>query len=147
MRQRNSIIIITLVSALILLFWVGGGFEMFKPPIEIVLPENFAGVVCAESLPNSSEKQEVAAHYEVLSNGLLLVDGDILRSHRKRKLFSKGTKEASKQELPANTMFPILTENDATTHKSYTVYWVGSQTSWQQSIAARSGKPLCLGRY
>jgi hypothetical protein len=147
MRQRNAIIIVTLVAALIFVFWINSGFEKFEPPIEIVLPENFAGVVCAESLPGSKENRGVTAHYEVSPTGLLLVDGDILRSHRKCKLFSKGATEASRHELPANTMFPIVTENDVSTNKSYTVYWVGTPTSRQQFIAARSGKPVCLGRY
>jgi hypothetical protein len=148
MARRILSIAIALAGAVLIFFvWIAGGFEQFQPPIEIVLPRDFSGVICATSMPNSSERRTDAVRYEVSSAGLLLVDGDILQSHRKRKFFAKTAMGSPEMELSGDTMLPINTENDVASGASYSVYWVGGISGWDKFKDAQQGRAACLGRF
>ena len=75
-----------IISALILsavyvgFMWIAfGGLEQFQPPFEIVVPQNLHGIVCVTSRPGTTEDVEHVVRHEATSDGLLEVDGDILR--------------------------------------------------------------------
>ena len=140
---------IVIFSAILLfIFWVSGGFEeYFQPHIEIIIPENYFGLVCATSRPGSVENKKEIARYEISKNRLLEVDGDILRSHRKRKYFLKSSIDGKLSELPDNAMFGIYTEGDYIKKISYSVFWVGTGEEWKEYISKQKGKLVCLNRY
>jgi len=133
---------------LIFTFWISGGFEEYiQPDIEIVIPEGFTGLVCATSRPGSIENKSEVARYEIQENGLLVVDGDILRSHRKRRYFSKPSEGERLRKLPRDTMFGIYTEGGHTKNISYVVLWVGTRASWTEFKSNQHNNLVCLSRY
>lgn len=142
-----SVLGVMLFSVLFFILWVLGWFEKFQPEIEIVLPEGFSGVVCATTISGSKENKSKIAHFEVSQSGLLLVEGNILRSHRKRKYFYKSSTGKLQKVLTESLMEPIFTENDLANKISYTVYWVGSSESWSQFVSEQKGKNICIGKY
>jgi len=125
--------------------WIGGYFEKFQKPIVIILPSNYSGVVCATSRAGNDMNTDL--RYEVRENGLLLVDRDVLGSHRPRILKTKAGAGGEVRELSPALMFPIYTENDVERDESYTVMWVGNEAAWKDFRSRHSGKSLCLGKF
>jgi hypothetical protein len=128
--------------------WVGvGGLEQFQPPFEIVIPQNVHGVVCATSRPGTTEDKEHVVRHEVTADGLLEVNGDILRSHRPIKLFVRNTSSGKLAEIPSNTLLPIYTENDIASGQWYAVMWLGSADEWNAYRERSPKASRCLGRF
>ena len=127
------------------LFWIAGGFDLFKQPVEIVIPAGYSGVVCARLLPGA--ELALATRYEVAPNGLLPVSEEVMRSHRKLHFLSKSQGNSGLAPLPNDAMFPIFSETDLANNASFTVFWVGALGSWTQYNASRAHTPLCVGRY
>lgn len=125
-----------------------GGLEKFQPPFEIVIPQNVQGVVCATSRPGTTEDTEHVVRHEVTADGLLEVNGDILRSHRPTKLFVRNTVTGQLAEIPSSTLFTIFTENDIATGQWYAVKWLGSADEWNAySQHYPNTAHYCLGRF
>ena len=77
-RVIVAVAVLVLVAFLGFFFWIGGGFDLFKPPVEIAIPAGYSGPVCAKALAGS---EAVATNrYEVSQNGLLPIDEGTLRS-------------------------------------------------------------------
>lgn len=134
-----------LIAVLGFFFWIGGGFDLFKPPVEVVIPAVYSGVVCAKSLP--SPPAAPTNRYEVLPNGFLPIDTDTLQSHRRWRFLSKESGTGTVTPLPNDAMSPRFGETDMQTNSYYAVFWVGTPNSWSQFIASQAGKPVCIGRF
>ena len=140
--------VLTLWAAYVGLMWVGtGGLEQFQPPFEIVIPQNVRGVVCATSRPGTIEDIKHVVRHEVTADGLLEVDGDILRSHRPTRVFVKNTGSSQLTEISGNALLPIYTENDITTGQWYAVMWLGSADEWEAFRKQSPNATYCLGRF
>jgi hypothetical protein len=136
---------VTLAGALVVLgffFWISGGFDLFKSPVEIVIPAGYSGVVCAKLLADGS-----ANRYEVSSNGLLLISEEALRSHRRFQFLTKLPASDAFTVLPNDAMFSIFTETDVSKNVAYTVFWAGTPASWSSFNDTRRRDPLCIGRF
>ncbi len=145
-RIAIAVATLALFAGLAFLWFVTGGTEEFQPPFEIVVPESVSGVVCATSRPGTVEDMQHVVRHEVTPEGLLEVDGDILRSHRPRKVFlrnSSGSINAVSKEL----LTGIFTENDLSSGNWYTVMWFGDTNGWEAYRQARVGERFCLGRF
>jgi len=123
-------------------FWVGGGFDLFKQPIEIIIPAGYSGAVCAKLLQGHE-----LSRYEVEPSGLLRIDEETIRTHRKLRFLSKSPGSGASMPLPNDAMFPIFSETDLPNNATYTVFWVGTPSSWSQFNGSRSRAPLCIGRF
>lgn len=147
---RLGIISTVILSAVyVVLMWIGfGGLEQFQPPFEIVVPQSVHGVVCATSRPGTTEDVTHVVRHEVTADGLLEVDGDILRSHRPVKLFVRNSKTGQLTEIPNTMLLGFYTENNPTTGEWYAVRWLGTLEEWdvfrnRSEIKAH----FCLGRF
>ena len=130
------------------LMWVAvGGLERFQPPFEIVIPESVHGVLCATSRPGSTEDIKHVVRHEVTADGLLEVDGDILRSHRPIKLLIRTIGTGALTEIPSNTLLSIYTENDTVSGQWYAVMWLGSGDEWNTYRERSPNASRCLGRF
>lgn len=139
---------LTLFAAYVGLMWVGiGGLESFQPPFEIVVPDGVRGVVCATSRPGTAEDTNNVVRHEVTPSGLLEVNGDILRSHRPRKLFIRKASSSQLTEIPSNTLFSIYTENDTASGQWYSVMWLGSVDEWDSFREQSPNTLRCLNRF
>jgi hypothetical protein len=136
---------LAVVGLLGFFFVIDGGLDLFKPSVEVITPVGYSGAVCGQFVPRSTA--HASTRYYVAANGLMPIDEETLRSHRKWDFFSKASTDDSIVQLPNDAMFPIFTEFDQRTNTGYAVFWVGTPNSWSQFIAARSGAPVCLGRY
>ncbi len=123
-----------------------GGLEAYQPPFEIVVPESVKGVICATSRPGTTEATDRIVRHEVDNQGQLLVDGDILRSHRLVKLLIR-TGADHFVEAQRDSLIPIFTENDLATGEWYTVMWLGSSAEWDSYRRSKDGEKFCLGRF
>lgn len=142
MKHWNAYIFIVLVLVFVVFtFWIGGGFDKFQEPIVIVLPEEYSGLVCVTTRAGNEAQKKL--RYEVDSKGLLVIDEEMLRSHRPR-IYVSGTED---RELSKNAMFPVYTETSVEDEESYTVMWVGSDATWKKFLSAQSGDQLCVGRH
>jgi hypothetical protein len=151
MPQRIRVVIgvsIALVAASLGFFWWSfGGLEGFQPPFEIVIPDTLRGVVCATTHPSTTEDIKHVVRHEVTADGLLEVDGDILRSHRPRKLFVRSQASAQLHEIPSSGLRSNFTENDLATGQWYSVMWLGTAEEWDAFRRSRGDKSFCLGRF
>jgi hypothetical protein len=136
---------LAVVGLLGFFFVIDGGLDLFKPSVEVIIPVGYSGPVCGQFVPGSTAHASI--RYYVAANGLMPIDEETLHSHRKWDFFSRASTESSVVQLPNDAMLPIFTESDQKTNTSYAVFWVGTPNSWSQFIAARSGAPVCLGRY
>ena len=150
----NSWIRFGIISALILsvayigfMWWAFGGLEKYQPPFEIVIPENLHGVVCATSRPGTTEDTKHVVRHEVSANGLLEVNGDILRSHRPIKLYARNNETGQLNEIPSDTLFPIYTENDSSAGQRFVVMWFGTHDEWSAFKDHSPSTTLCLGKF
>jgi hypothetical protein len=129
-----------------LLWFVTGGAEAIQPPLEIVVPESVSGVVCATSRPGTIENVQQVVRHEVTPEGLLEVDGDVLRSHRPVKVLLR-TSSGSIHEVSKESLTGIFTENDLSSGGWYTVMWFGETNDWEAYRKSMVGKHFCLGRF
>lgn len=128
------------------LWFTFGGLERYQPPFEIVVPESVKGVVCATSRRGATEDIDHVVRHEVNHEGLLLVDGDVLRSHRPRRLLIRMS-DGQLLEVPSASLLAIFTENDTSTGEWYTVMWRGTTDEWKAFQETHEGKSFCLGRF
>lgn len=124
-----------------------GGLETFQPPFEIVVPQNVHGVVCATSRQGTVEDIKHAVRHEVTTEGLLEVDGDILRSHRPRKVLRRSMDTGQLTESSGSGLLSIYTENDPATGQWYSVMWLGTADEWNVFRAQAPSIHHCLGRF
>jgi len=146
---RFSIISVLILGATYIgLIWFGvGGMEKFQPPFEIVIPQNVQGVVCATSRPGTTEDTEHVVRHEVRTDRLLEVNGNILRSHRPRRLYVKDAVSGQLAEIPSSKLSTIYTENDSASGQWYSVMWLGSTDEWNTYRQRSSNTSHCLGKF
>ena len=144
-----------IISALILgstyigfMWFAFGGLERFQPPFEIVVPQNLHGIVCVTSRPGTTEDVKHVVRHEATSDGLLEVDGDILRSHRPVKLFIRNAATGQLNEIPNTMLLSSYTENNPSTGEWYSVSWLGTREEWDAfSNRSEINATFCLGRF
>jgi hypothetical protein len=146
-RIVAAIAVVLGAAYIVFLDFAFGGFEKYQPSFEIVVPQSTSGVVCATSRPGTVEDIKHTVRHEVTSQGLLEVDGDILRSHRPIKLFIRTASTNELREIPSSRLMPIFTENDTTKGQWYTVMWLGSSEDWDTFRKAHPNERFCLGRF
>ena len=151
MQTRYKVLIISvgcLISAYYGLLLIGfGALEVFQPPFEIVVPQDFRGVVCATSRPGTKEDQSNIVRHEITPEGLLEVNGDILQSHRPVKLFTRSNITGVLTEIPSTQLLSNFTENDPATGEWYAVRWLGTRQEWEAFHMKKGVDRLCLGRF
>lgn len=146
--KRKVLIFIFLLAIAIpaaVLFWIGGGFDKFLSPIDVVLPQGYKGIVCAKI---QDDQQPVSPlQYEVSENGLMLVEYDVASSHRPWRFYLRVRTDDKMQMLGSSEWSPLFTENDATSGIAYTVFWVGTSDDWRRYATQHQGESYCLGRH
>ena len=150
MNDRSAFVMttasVTLLAGLAGLWFITGGAEELQPPLEIVVPESVSGVVCATSRPGTREDVRHVVRHEVSPDGLLEVDGDVLRSHRPVKVFIRSAAGSTK-EIPRHRLTGIFTESDASSGAWHAVMWLGDIKDWTAHCDAMMGKRFCTGRF
>ncbi|MCA3056213.1 MAG: hypothetical protein ING64_07595 [Rhodocyclaceae bacterium] len=135
-----------IASWLVFLVVAFGGLEPYQPAFELAAPNGYRGLVCATSRPGTTEDTSRVVRHEIRSDGLLEVDGDILRSHRPIKILYQDSVSAALVDKGKITLLSAYTEN-APSGEWYAVMWLGGAEEWGKFLRENSGKHLCLGRF
>lgn len=147
MRRKWVVLVLlpVFVVPAVFTFWVGGGFDKFRSPVDIILPVGYTGIVCVRSVESQHDVPQM--RYQVSQNGLLQIEKSVLNSHRRWRLYRKGEDEGGSHLLSSDEWSPIFTENDTATGEIYTLYWIGTSAGWQRYAKAHGQDPYCLGSY
>jgi hypothetical protein len=131
-----------------LAFWVGGGYDVFRSPITIILPPNFNGLVCAKVIPDASpEKLARPLQYVVDDSGLLVIENNVIRSHRERRIFRRNRASTEQQPVSANEWSAVFSESDPKTRELYTIFWIGDIELWKDFSQRHGDRRYCIGRF
>ena len=149
MRTKQKIIIgaICLVSGVVgylfFLYFAFGGFEIYGPPINIVIPKGFEGIACGRRMEG---EQVSEATWKLDSSGYFKVSGEI-QSHRPLVIRYLDTSTGTLSPASDEVWNPLFTENDTTSHVVYSVFWVGNIDGWRKRVSEAGSSHLCLGRF
>jgi hypothetical protein len=126
-------------------FWVGGGFDKFRSPIDVVLPSGYTGIVCVRVL--ESPEPTASARYEVTDAGLVTIERDVLQSHRQWRVQRQPGTLGEAQVVTSKEWMPVLTENDLDSGVAYAVFWAGTSERWHSFLSQEDKRPYCAGRF
>jgi hypothetical protein len=130
------------VAIILFLFFIGGGFDKFKPPISIVLPANHTGAFCVEIVGPPDDQNKGDYRYEADPNGNLRMPEGLLRSHRYINLFRRSQNSSVLQPVPASDWTPIRTEGGQSGTATFVLHWVGPTEALRSNTAA-DAQPMC----
>jgi len=147
--MTSKIIILMFMLAIVIIagfiFWIGGGFDKFRSPVEVVLPRGYSGIICARLV--DVQQPESRLRYEANQDGLLFVGRDVILSHRRWKFYRRSGIANQLQVLSSDEWSSVFTENDASAGIAYTVFWIGTPAKWQEYVAQHAKESYCLDRF
>lgn len=126
-------------------FWAYGGFDKFRSPINVILPDGYQGIICIK--PQEAKNLSYKVRYEVNENGLMVMGRDVLSSHRQWRFYQSSKSSVENRLLDRSKWSPILTENDISSGEVYSVFWIGNSIEWDRFKTRYEKEFFCLGKY
>ena len=129
------------IATVIFLFVIAGGLDKLKPPISIVVPPNYTGAVCIE-IVSANDDQSNGDRYDADAGGNIRMSGELIRSHRQKKLFRRSPAASALEPVPGSEWTPVRTEGGQSGTATFMLYWVGP-IDGLRSNAASDAKSVC----